>query len=75
MYIYKISKKHTNFIETVAYACQSHDQKLPGRDGQRRGFFLGDGAGKKYLCLFTCNCMSTYTYLDLSVSMCYILGI
>jgi hypothetical protein len=31
-------------LETVAYACQSHDQKLPG-GLVRKGFFLGDGAG------------------------------
>ncbi|KAL1537165.1 udp-glycosyltransferase [Salvia divinorum] len=30
-------------IETLVYACQRHLQHLP--DGERAGFFLGDGAG------------------------------
>ena len=30
-------------LETVAYACQQHELRLP--DGARRGFFLGDGVG------------------------------
>ena len=31
--------------ETIVYACQAHEQFLPGPGGYRRGFFLGDGAG------------------------------
>ena len=30
-------------LETVAYACQRHEARLPG--GERAGFFLGDGVG------------------------------
>ena len=32
-------------LETVVYACQAHQQFLPGPERYRRGFFLGDGAG------------------------------
>jgi P-loop containing NTP hydrolase pore-1 len=30
-------------LESIVYACQRHEQALP--DGQRAGFFIGDGAG------------------------------
>ena len=30
-------------LETVSYACQRFETKLPG--GERAGFFLGDGVG------------------------------
>lgn len=30
-------------LESIVYACQRHERKLP--DGQRAGFFIGDGAG------------------------------
>lgn len=30
-------------LESIVYACQRHERTLP--DGQRAGFFIGDGAG------------------------------
>ena len=30
-------------LESIVYACQRHQRLLP--DGQRAGFFIGDGAG------------------------------
>jgi hypothetical protein len=30
-------------LEAIVYACQRHEQFLP--DGNRAGFFIGDGAG------------------------------
>ena len=35
-------------LETVVYACQAHEQILPGPEQRRRGYFLGDGAGSDY---------------------------
>lgn len=41
--VVKSGKLSSLQLEAVAYACQTHETRLP--DGSRAGFFIGDGAG------------------------------
>lgn len=41
--VVKTGKLSSLQLEAVAYACQTHETRLP--DGSRAGFFIGDGAG------------------------------
>ena len=42
--VYKDNLLSRPQLETIVYACQSHDTMLPDKK-RRKGFFLGDGAG------------------------------